>query len=202
MELSKLSFFWLGIDTSFNLGKFFVTPITFQNQALQNRKTKQTVITLGPTIIHYRENCLSYQEFLRHEMNESLPKAFGSDGAKWIVKSISLVFPSLVHLVCTRHLRKNIDRYLMKSSATRDHRRRLLQFIFHSPEALVQSKTEEEFEERMDILREIFEGVTNEDNHHENSSNNFLNWFERYQSNVFRQHMLASVNYVDMSGFL
>ena len=79
-----------------------------------------------------------------------------------------------------------------------------MQFIFDSPEALVQSKTEEEFEERMDILREISKGVRNEDNHDENSWNNFFNWFERYQSNVFRQHISGSVrlslNYVDMSG--
>ena len=158
-------------------------------------------------MIHYRENSQSYQElleFLRHEMNESVPKAFGSDGAKSIVNAISFVFPSSAQLVCTRHVRKNIERYLIKSRATIDQRRRLLQFIFDSPEALVQSKTEEEFEERMDILREISEGVRNEDDHDENSSNNFFNWFERYQSNVFRQHMLASVrlslNYVDMSG--
>ena len=149
-------------------------------------------------MIHYRENSLSYQkllEFLRHEMNESVPKAFGSDGAKSIVNAISFVFPSSVQLVCTRHVRKNIERYLIKSRAT---------FIFDSPEALVQSETEKEFEERMDILREISEGVRNEDDHDENSSNNFFNGFERYQSNVFRQHMLASVrlslNYVDMSG--
>ena len=160
-------------------------------------------------MIHYRENSLSYQElleFLRHEMHESVPKAFGSDGAKSIVNAIPFVFPSSVQLVCTRHVRKNIERYLIKSRATIDQRRRLLQFIFDSPEALVQSNTEEEFEERMDILGEISEGVRNEDDHDENSSKNFFNSFERYQSNVFRQHMLASVrlslNYVDMSGNL
>ena len=158
-------------------------------------------------MIHYRENSLSYQElleFLRHEMNKSVPKAFGSDGEKSTGNAISFVLPSSVQLVCTRHVLKNIERYLIKSRATIDQRRRLLQFIFDYPEALVQSKTEEEFEERMDILREISKDIRNEDNHDENSSNNFFNWFERYQSNVFRQHMLASVclslNYVDVSG--
>ena len=113
-------------------------------------------------MMHYRENSLSYQElleFLRDEMNESVPKTFGSDGAKSIVNAISFVFPSSVQLVCTRHVLKNIERYLIKSRATMDQRRRLLQFIFDSPKAFVQSKTEEEFEERMNILREISEGV-------------------------------------------
>ena len=72
-------------------------------------------------------------------MNESVPKAFGSDGAKSIVNAISFVFPSSVQLVCTRHVRKNIERHLIKWRATIDQRRRLLQFIFDSPKALVQS---------------------------------------------------------------
>ena len=69
-------------------------------------------------MIHDRETSLSYQEFLEflhHEMNESVPKAFGSDEAKSIVNVISLVFPSSVQLVCTRRVRKNIERYLNKS---------------------------------------------------------------------------------------
>ena len=84
-------------------------------------------------------------------MKESVPKAFGSDGAKSIVNAISSVFPDSVQLVCTRHLHTNIERYLIKSLVAIDQRRRLLQFIFDSSEALVQSKTEEEFEECMDI---------------------------------------------------
>ena len=131
-------------------------------------------------MIHYRENSLSYQElleFLRHVMNESVPKAFGSDGAKSIVNAVSFVFPSSAQLVCTRHVLKNIERYLIKSRTTIDQRRRLLQSIFDSPEALSQSKTEEEFKECIDILREISEGVRNEDNHDENSSDIFFNWF-------------------------
>ena len=105
-------------------------------------------------MIHYREESLFYQElleFIRHEMNESVPKTFGSDGAKSIVNAISFVFQSSAQLVCTRHVRKSIERYLIKLRATIDQHRRLLQIIFDSPKALAQSKTEEEFEECMDI---------------------------------------------------
>jgi len=80
----------------------------------------------------------------------------------------------------------------------------LTQFIIDSPESLVQSKTDEEFEERMNILREISNGIGAEDNSIENRSSNFFDWFQRYQVKGFRNHMLASVrlsvNYVDMNG--
>ena len=147
-------------------------------------------------MIHYRENSQSYQElleFLCHEMNESVPKAFGSDGARSIVSATSSVFPNSVQLAYTRHVGKHIEHYLIKSRATIGQRRRLLQFIFYAPEVLIQPKTEEEFEERTDILREIFEGIRSRsaDNNDENSSKISFISFERYQSNVFRQHMLA-----------
>ena len=137
-------------------------------------------------------------------MNESVPKIVGSDGAKSILKAISTVFPNSTHLFCTRHVRKNIERHLIKSHATLEQRRTLLQFLFDSSESLVQSTTDEEFEERLDILRDISEGIGSEDNSGETPSRNFFDWFQRYQSSAFQNHMLAavrlSINYVDMHG--
>ena len=40
--------------TTFNLGRFFVTPIAFRNTVAQYRKTKKAPICIGPTMIHYR----------------------------------------------------------------------------------------------------------------------------------------------------
>lgn len=158
-------------------------------------------------MIHYRQDSHSYQElfeYIRRELSGFIPKAVGSDGAKSILSAVSVVFSNSIHLFCTRHVRNNIERHLIKSRATLDQRRSLLQIIFDTPESLVQSKTEEEFEERLDQLREISDGVGDEDNSSETPSRNFFDWFERYQSNVFRYHMLASIrlsiNYVDRNG--
>ncbi|CAF4209292.1 unnamed protein product, partial [Rotaria magnacalcarata] len=51
-------------NTTFNLGRFFVTPIVFRNTAVQYRKTKKALIFIGPTMIHYRDDAQSYQELL------------------------------------------------------------------------------------------------------------------------------------------
>ena len=76
--------------------------------------------------------------------------------------------------------------------------------MFDSPESLVQSESEEEFEQRIDILRELSHGIGNEDNVGEEPSRNFFDWFERYQMNNFRQHLVASIrmsiNYLDANG--
>ena len=74
-------------------------------------------------MIHYREDSHSYQEllnFIRVELNQSVLKVLGSDDAKAIVSAISSVFPNTTHLFCTRHVRKNIERRLIKSHATTD----------------------------------------------------------------------------------
>ena len=117
-------------------------------------------------MIHYREDSQSYQElleFIRRELDGSIPVAVGSDGAKSILNAVSVVFSNSAHLFCTRHVRNNIERHLIKSRTALEQRRTLLQFIFDLPESLVQSKTEEEFEERMGVLREISEGIGTED---------------------------------------
>ena len=127
----------IGIDTTFNLGKFFVTPTTFRNTALQNRRTKKTPVFLGPTIIHYRNDSQSYEELLDY-VHRELPSSdglvIGSDGAPAIKTAVAAVFPDATHLFCVRYVRNNIERQLMKIQLSKDERRELLENIFEHPE--------------------------------------------------------------------
>ena len=105
-------------------------------------------------MIHYRNDAQSYQELLdyvRRELSCS-PIIIGSDGEKAIQKAVDVAFPKSTHLYCTRHVRSNIERQLVKCRATQDESRTLLDLIFDSLESLIQSETEEEFQERLSEL--------------------------------------------------
>ncbi|CAF4417129.1 unnamed protein product, partial [Rotaria magnacalcarata] len=60
----------LCIDTTFNLGRFFVASIVFRNTTVRYRKTKKAPIFIGPTMIHYRDDAQSYQELLDYVRRE------------------------------------------------------------------------------------------------------------------------------------
>ncbi|CAF1668321.1 unnamed protein product [Didymodactylos carnosus] len=51
----------LCLDTTFNIGRFFVTPTTFRNSALQLRRTKKSPVHMGPTMIHYGNKSECYE---------------------------------------------------------------------------------------------------------------------------------------------
>lgn len=70
-------------------------------------------------MIHYRDDAQAYQELLnyvRQEVKNCDALVIGSDGAKAIKKAVDNVFPNATHLYCTRHVRQNIERQLVKYS--------------------------------------------------------------------------------------
>ncbi|CAF3140739.1 unnamed protein product [Rotaria sp. Silwood2] len=186
----------LCIDTTFNLGRFFVTPIAFRSTAVQYRKTKKSPIFIGPTMIHYRDDAQSYQELLeyvRRELNNCSTLVIGSDGAKAIKKAVDSVFPDSTHLYCTRHVRQNIERQLIKSRAALDECRGLLELMFDSSESLIQSETEEEFQDRLNELSEYWRTIRRRDETRFNGATDVFQWFNQYQTNIFRNHLIAAI---------
>ncbi|CAF3980247.1 unnamed protein product [Rotaria sp. Silwood1] len=197
----------LCIDTTFNLGRFFVTPIAFRNTAVQYRKTKKAPIFIGPIMIHYRDDAQSYQEvleYVRRELNDCSTLVIGSDGAKAIQKAVGSVFPDSTHLYCTRHMRQNIERQLIKSRTTLDERQGILELIFDSSESLIQSEIEEEFQDRLNELCEYWRTIQRRDETRVNGATDFFQWFNQYQANVFRNHLIAAIripiNFLDRHG--
>ena len=165
--------FTIDIDTTFNLGHFFITPTTFRNTTLQNRRTKKTPIFCGPTMIHYRNDAHSYEElldYLRRELRASKNLVIGSDGASAIVNAVTSLFPDSIHLFCVRHARNNVERHLMKLQFSKDKRRELLEYLFDDPRSLNQSETEDEFNQRFDALRHVWHSILHINEHLLNDS--------------------------------
>lgn len=158
-------------------------------------------------MIHYRNDAQSYGELLeyvRRELQSFDGLVIGSDGAAAIANTVTAVFPDCIHLFCVRHVRSNIERQLIKIQLSKDERQELLENIFERPESLIKSETEDEFNQRLEDLHEIWNNIVQRNGRRFNDSTDFFPWFDRYQCNTFRRHLIASVRidagYVDRYG--
>jgi transposase-like protein len=117
------------------------------------------VLFFGPVMVHYHCNASSYREllgFIRQELGESVQLTLGSDGEKGTESAVKDIFPNSIHLYCTGHVKKNIERYLLKTQLILEDRQKLLDVIFDSSDALIQAETEHQYNERLNSLRDIY----------------------------------------------
>jgi len=82
----------MGIDPTFNLGDFSVTPIVYQHLLLETR-SGQSSLLLGPLLVHYRKEYRNYNYFLS-TLNRKIQtvKAVGTNGEKNLVDAVSSNF--------------------------------------------------------------------------------------------------------------
>jgi len=50
----------LGIDPTFNLGDFYVTPTTYEHMLFKNRKIGKHPVFIGPVMVHQNQNHDTY----------------------------------------------------------------------------------------------------------------------------------------------
>lgn len=105
----------LGIDPTYSLGEFSVTPTVYRHLLLEHHKTKKSPLFLGPVLVHYRKEFRNYNFFLstlvglRHGFDHIL--AVGTDGESVLVDAVKHQFPWCLHVHCFRHLQNNIERH-------------------------------------------------------------------------------------------
>lgn len=101
----------IGVDPTFNLGPFYVTPITYQNLLVKVQKVNHPIV-LGPVLIHQTKTFHAFHYFASTlvRLNPKLVniKAFGTDGEGELIKAFKIAFPSAVHLRCVNHIRQNV----------------------------------------------------------------------------------------------
>lgn len=126
----------LGIDPTFQLGDFFVTPTTYEHKLLINRKTGKHPVLLGPLLIHQNRKFETYHYFASQllKMKPDLKglHSFGTDGEEALFKAFHSVFPSAVHVLCEIHKRDNITTKLRSMKACSSTIKQILCDIFGS----------------------------------------------------------------------
>ena len=93
----------LGIDPTFNLGKFYVTITTYTYLHIVNKVTNIAPAFVGPVFVHTEKSYEAYYHFfstiLKLEPSLSALRAIDTDGEQALVKAATAVFSSnLIHL--------------------------------------------------------------------------------------------------------
>ena len=124
----------LGVDPTFNLGDFYVTPTTYEHKLLRNRKTGKHPVFIGPVMIHQNRKHDTYYYFASQlrKMRPGLEglSAIGTDGEEALSSAFKTVFPGSSHLLCQIHKRDNIMLKLRSMNAKEPTAKQILGDIF------------------------------------------------------------------------
>ena len=106
----------LTVDTTFNLGDLFVTPMTYHHLMLEDVHTGNHLIMVSPMLVHqhmqfstfnyFASTLISYNKLLWNVL------AFRTDGDKNLTKALGHNFPFVLQLRCFLHFKKNVKEKL------------------------------------------------------------------------------------------
>ena len=124
----------LGVDPTFNPGKFNLTVTTYSNLKVVDRVTRGHPTTMGPLLLSQKKTFDSYNHFftkivsLNNETREIL--AFGTDGEEELFRAMRYTFPQAIHLRCFSHFMDNCKRQLRLSNVPEKEQKEILFDIF------------------------------------------------------------------------
>ncbi len=132
----------LGVDPSFNIGKFCYTLTTYRHLMIVNKLTGKHPVMIGPILFHMRKLESSYK-LLASTMVDLHPNlsgllSFGTDGEINVAKAFSSQFIFAVHMRCKKHLEANIESALVRFGIPQSIRREILLDIFGTRDSQTQ----------------------------------------------------------------
>ena len=194
---SNRQFSVLTVDTTFKLGQFYVTPMTYQHLMLEDIKTKHHPVMLGPLLVHQKVDFPAFNYFASTliSLNKELKKvlSFGTNGDKDIVEALAHNFPYAIQLCCFLHFKKNIEHMLLELGLPSSVSQEFLNEIFGKrsgntqQEGLVDSSSSQDFMERLEALKPVWD--TCEGPFAPSSGPRFYTHFLTYQADSVQYHM-------------
>ena len=103
----------LCVDTTFNLGEFYVTPTVYRHLMLEDTEGRHPAI-MGPILIHQQSKFSSFNYFFSTliSANKQLRNvlAVGTDGDEALVQAVQTNFPYAKQLRCFIILKRTLKR--------------------------------------------------------------------------------------------
>lgn len=193
---SPVDYSYLSVDPTFNFGDFSVTPTSYRNILLKNRKTNKSPVFVGPIFIHHSKTKETYSQFFQKlrclaPHLENL-RVFGTDGENALSDALSDSFPGAIHLRCFLHFRKNVESKLA-SLGVKEHKQ-YIDEIFGKQEGtvyemgLLDATSEDMFDAILASLQEPW--AKREKN--ESRTSSFHTWMLQ-RSQMMKDSMIADV---------
>ena len=196
----------MGVDPTFKLGKFFVTPIVFPLQMLVAKRTGKSPIYMGAMLVHQSLKFSSFHYFVSQiiGLRPSLKnvKAIGTDGEGPLYEAFCGSFPNAIHLRCFTHFQRNIEDKL-KQLQFPSH---VIKEIIHDVmgvqigsdkyQGLVDADNEADFREKLSLLKQRWD--TFESSHRcvprgKLFQPEFYSWFQSEKADVVVKCMLPDI---------
>lgn len=161
---SKNKYSIINIDTTFNLGDFYVTYLSYRNLSLYIKGTKTHPTFIGPIMIHLNKDFSSYLRFATELYSYDLinlkklknVKVIVTDDDEALHGAFKSIFKKTNFMLCCNHLRKDINRKLGQYKFDDDNKKVILDYIFGThddrSESLIGSQNEDEFIEKTNEL--------------------------------------------------
>lgn len=193
----------LGVDATFNFGKFYVTFTTYRHLLLQTKENNHPV-RIGPTLLHHRKEAGSYYELAPIMVNLHAPTqnvlVYGTDGEKALSEGFGRPLPFALHLMCDIHMKDNIDSKLSELGirAPVDEEYRVDIFgqnlgSIRRP-GLIDASNPAEFDAKMESLSEEWK-------RRHTQGERFLKYFTKYKAEAIKNTMTAEVRSMAGLGF-
>lgn len=106
------------VDPTFDIGRYNVTPITYQHLLLENKRDGKCPSFIGPIMIHEKKTKETYSAFsgtlrnLQPALRDVF--AFGTDDEEALIDGFRNNFDRSVNLLCEIHLKKNVEKKLQE----------------------------------------------------------------------------------------
>ena len=192
------SFSVLSVDTTFNLGDFFVTPTTYRHLMLEDAQSGKHPAIISPVLVHQQLKFSSINYFFSTlvSANKQLHHvlAVGSDGDEAFIQALSHNFPFAQQLRCFYHFEKNIREKLRSLATPSKIIDEFIHDIFghhHSQtmeEGLVDCVSTADFDSKLDSLETIWNSC--EYPYCGKGGLQFYHYFKQYKAPVVKHNML------------
>lgn len=155
----------LGVDATFNVGKYFLTLTTYKHLMLETKK-KTNPVFLGPALIHQRRLFDSYftlpSSMIKYNPNLQGLLVYGSDGEKNLSDAFDSCFTKSKHLLCDIHMKDNIKKKLADLNIKGEEAKDYINDIFgrqiqsEKVPGLVDCFSSDEFDEKLESLKPLW----------------------------------------------
>ena len=149
------------VDPTFKMGQFEVTPIVYKNQLLKSKRTNESPVFLGPTMIHHKKTYAAYRTLAStcaakcKEITKA--KGFITDGEENLYKAFEDELKNARSLRCFKHFETNCKEKLRTTGIRKTKEQRFfLQRVFGvhgKEEGILDADNKEDLRQRLDLAK-------------------------------------------------
>ena len=187
------------MDTTFNVGQFYVTTTCYTNLKLIDSRTGKHPSLPGPALFHQHQDTGQFRYFAQslQEMNPDISniRVIGSDRFNGFSTGFGAVCPIATVIVCKKHAEDDVDRKLTSLGITGSSRDEFMADIFGRERTkevgLIDSKSPEDLDTKLFALEKVW----NEREMECRSTSNpeFLDYFKSYVMKDMKEKMILPV---------